>query len=75
MKRTYKAERVTARAGYLGIQVTVEVGTTLRFVEVKVPWSLVADAHQGITEGMERVFLERIRRVEDHLQPRLPGID
>lgn len=75
MKRTYKAERVTARERYLGIQVTVEVGTTIRFVEVKVPWPMIADQHQGISDGMERVFLERIRAHEDHLQPRLPGID
>lgn len=72
MKRAYKSERVTARERFLGVQVTVEVGTTLRFVEIKVPWEQVAEQYPGIINGCEKVFLGRIQKQESLDQPTLP---
>lgn len=72
MKRNYKATRVTPRQRYLAVQVTIEIGTTLRFVEIKVPWEVVAEQYPGIINGCEQVFLKRIKRQEQIDQPTLP---
>lgn len=75
MKRHYEATGVSTSEKYLRVYVTVHVGTTIRFIEVKVPWRLVAGQYQNVVDGMEQVFAEEIRNQQDVLQLRLPGID
>ena len=67
MKRRYEATGVVPRKNHLTVYVTLHIGTAVRFVEIKVPWELLADQQEGIGQGMERVFLRRLKEDADVL--------
>lgn len=75
MHRSYKATRVKTSPLYLSVLLTIEVGTALRFAEVKVPWRMLAGHYQDVMDGMEHEFAKEIRAQEERDQPQLPGID
>lgn len=75
MQRHYIATGLGTTEKYLRVHVTAHVGTTIRFIEVKVPWRMVAGRYREITDGMEEVFRQEIQRQADEEQLRLPGID
>lgn len=60
MKRRYKATGVNPTKNALNVYVTIEVGTTVRFATVAVPWHQVADHYREVCDGMERVNIARL---------------
>ena len=75
MKRRYKATGVAAQPGGLVVYVTVEVGSTIRFIEVKVPWETLEPAYEVIANAIETQAQRDFLAAWDAAQPRLPGID
>lgn len=75
MNRHYIATGVATTDRYLRVYVTAHVGTTIRFIEVKVPWRQVAQHYHAICDGMEQVFADQIKAEQDEAQLSLPGID
>ena len=65
MKRRYKATGVKAKRSHLTVYVTVEVGTTVRFIAVDVPWSILFPQEEGIRNGLEREVLRRLEAEAD----------
>lgn len=61
MGRSYRAEGLNSTAKYLTVYVAVDMGVSKRFVSVKVPWGMVAGEYQGIMDGCERIFTERLK--------------
>lgn len=72
MKRRYKATGVKAQRHHLTVFVTIEVGTTVRFATVTVPWSMIADHEQTVRNGLEREFERRAQAKYEAGQPWLP---
>lgn len=60
MNRQYKAVRVGATDKYLSVKCYVEVGMAVRFAEVKVPWALVVEQHEAITNAIEQHFTREL---------------
>lgn len=75
MKRRYKATGVDPQPGGLNVYVTVEVGSTIRFIEVKIPWDLLEPAYEVIANQIEVEAQRQFLEAWDAAQPRLPGID
>lgn len=64
MKRVLKAEGIKATKGYLTVYVRAEVGTTVRFVSVKVPWFMLNADYENVAgymahDAQERLALEK----------------
>lgn len=70
MKRLFIAQRVRATRKYLGVQVRVEVGTSVRWIEVKVPWRLLNEQYEDVAGWMAHEANEAAR--EHWEQPSLP---
>lgn len=75
MQRHYIATGLGTTERYLRVFVTAHVGTTIRFIEVKVPWRMVAGRYREISDGMEEVFRQEIQRQAEADEWTLPGID
>lgn len=75
MNRHYISTGLSTTDRYLRVYVTAHVGTTIRFIEVKVPWRQVAAHYHAICDGMEHVFADEIQAQRDEDQLSLPGID
>lgn len=70
MKRHYIAQKVRTSPKYLSVQVRVEVGSTVRWADVKVPWRLLNEQYQEVIERMEHEANERVNEAWD--VPMLP---
>lgn len=70
MKRLYVAQKVRTSPKYLSVQVRIEVGSTIRWADVKVPWRLLNEQYREIIEAMEHEANEIVR--EAWTQPSLP---
>lgn len=67
MKRRYKATGVKVTRAGLNVYVTIEVGATMRFAAIVVPWSMLADCQETIVPGIEREVLKRLEADADVL--------
>jgi len=65
MKRRYTATRVKPQRNHLTVYVTLEVGTTVRFAAITLPYAMMADHHQDIVEGLERVYVAQLEADAD----------
>lgn len=59
------ATGLNATRKYLSVYYRNERLIVPRTEVVKVPWALLADCHQDIVEGNERVFMERLKADAD----------
>lgn len=74
MRNKHKAVKVTPRKHYLGVMVEIDYGATKRWVEVKVPWRMLNERYQEVTEHLaDEAWREMIRRTENQQDP-IPGI-
>jgi hypothetical protein len=60
MKRRLTATGVDSKKSGLTVYVTVEVGTTIRFVAVVVPWTMLAAQHEHIVNEFERIYTAQL---------------
>lgn len=65
MKVRYKAERIKVTKNFLVVYVRVDVGHTVRWTAIQVPWTMVADHHQGIVESLERIYVAQLEADAD----------
>ena len=72
MKRHYVAQKIRTSPKYLSIQVRIEVGSTVRWADVKVPWRLLNEQHEQVVNGMETEAQERLKEYVERQQPYLP---
>lgn len=70
MKRVLKAEGIKATHAYLTVYVKAEVGSTVRFVDVKVPWRMLNEQYEDVSHRMAVEANERMK--DDLAQPWLP---
>lgn len=61
MKRLYIAQKVRPTKKYLGVQVRIEVGSTVRWAEVKVPWRLLNEQHEAVANALNDEAAETLR--------------
>lgn len=52
MRKITTAERISTTKRYLWVRVRVEVGSTLRWVNVKVPWRLLNEQYEEVANCM-----------------------
>lgn len=65
MRVRHNAERLGTNRNGLKVYVRIDVGTTCRWITVKVPWGMVADHHREITEELERLYVSQLEADAD----------
>lgn len=61
MKRRYIAQGIRTTKQYLTVQVRVEVGHSVRWIEVKVPWRLLNEQYEDVCNYMGHEANEQVR--------------
>lgn len=59
MKRRYKSQGVKPSRAGLRVYFVMEVGQTIRFAEMLVPWFMLTD--DDVLKGIERVLAQQLR--------------
>lgn len=70
MRKHYIAQKIRTTPKYLGVQVRIEIGSTVRWADVKVPWRLLNEQYREVIEHMEHEANERVNERWD--TPMLP---
>lgn len=72
MARHINVEGINPTPKGLVIYLAINVGMTKRFVSARIPWNLMAHEWENVTQGVEAVFMERLKAEANAAQLPLP---